>query len=137
MKNGARPLTKDEFSSLFDSIKEHGLRDPIVTNDKGVVLDGHNRLRICRKLGISDIPCVTKNFNNLLEEQLYVHEVNLLRRQLTKDQRVEKVRLLKPLYEQLVKLHMSQGGKGVQIDAPLGRVNEILASKDECYTNLF
>lgn len=39
-ENAARPLTKDEYSSLVDSIKEHGLRDPIVTNEKGIILDG-------------------------------------------------------------------------------------------------
>jgi ParB-like chromosome segregation protein Spo0J len=45
-------LSKNEFEELISSIKEKGLWDPIITNDKGVILDGHHRWRACKLLGI-------------------------------------------------------------------------------------
>ncbi len=44
------PLTDDEFAQLERSILEEGVRDPlIVWSGHGVLLDGHNRLKICKK----------------------------------------------------------------------------------------
>ena len=50
-----RKLTKDEFDSLLGDIKLRGLQDPIVISIKGEILDGHNRFRACKSLGI-EIP---------------------------------------------------------------------------------
>ena len=129
--NAIRPLTKKEYSSLHDSIKEHGLRDQIVINLKGIVLDGHNRLKACNELGIKLGPddFTIKQFDNLLEEKLYVDEVNLLRRQLTDAQRVEQVLKNKAYYENIARENMSKGGKGSQIRLPLESVNQHMADK--------
>jgi ParB/RepB/Spo0J family partition protein len=47
-----RPLTQEEYELLKESIKTYGLLHPIVVNPKGVVLDGHHRLKACRELHI-------------------------------------------------------------------------------------
>lgn len=45
------PLTDDELDALTRSIAEVGCRDPLVVwRGRGILLDGHNRLRICREL---------------------------------------------------------------------------------------
>src|SRR5678815_3528857 len=44
-------LAEDEFEALKSDISEHGLREPIVVVDDELV-DGRNRLRACRELGI-------------------------------------------------------------------------------------
>jgi hypothetical protein len=47
-----RPLAADELQALESSLVENGgARDPIVTW-RGFVLDGHNRLDICKRRGL-------------------------------------------------------------------------------------
>ncbi len=130
-ENAVRPLNKSEFESLTNSIKDYGLREKICINPEGVILDGHHRFKACQSLGIGIPPefFTIKKFNNILEEELYVYEVNLLRRQLTPVQRVQQVLKNKEIYQKLVNLNMVKGGKGVSIDTPLERVNKLLASK--------
>ena len=43
-------MTEEVFESLMSSIRESGQHEPITINNKGEVLDGHNRLRVCEKL---------------------------------------------------------------------------------------
>ncbi len=45
------PLHADELAQLEENILAHGCRDPLTTWN-GLLLDGHNRLAICRKHGI-------------------------------------------------------------------------------------
>lgn len=44
-------LTPERFAELVDSIREHGLEDPIVLHE-GKVLDGRHRLRACAEAGV-------------------------------------------------------------------------------------
>lgn len=49
-----RPLTADESAGLKTSIIAEGCRDAlIVWQETGLLLDGHNRKRICEELGLS------------------------------------------------------------------------------------
>jgi 16S rRNA G966 N2-methylase RsmD len=120
------PLTKEEFDSVVDSIRKSGLHEPITLNNEGYILDGHNRWRICNKLGVK-VDYKIKPFKNKLEEKLYVIDVNLHRRQLTPAQRVRLALKKKPIYEAQAKANQSAGGKGVQICTPLKRVNDVIA----------
>ena len=45
------PLTPDEFTKLEDSILTEGCRDAIIVWGN-VIVDGHNRYKICTKHGI-------------------------------------------------------------------------------------
>jgi 16S rRNA G966 N2-methylase RsmD len=48
------PLTPDEYVQLEASIKRDGCRDSLVTwDEKKILLDGHNRLEICKRLNVS------------------------------------------------------------------------------------
>jgi hypothetical protein len=49
------PLAAGELAGLDRSLRDEGCRDPLVVwkwRGKRVLLDGHNRLRICRRYGI-------------------------------------------------------------------------------------
>ncbi|MBU2634690.1 MAG: ParB N-terminal domain-containing protein [Nanoarchaeota archaeon] len=73
--------TKDEYRELKESIKENGLWEPITVNQKNVILDGHNRFKICKELNI--IPRFSiRVFEDPLDEKLYVIDSNLKRRHL-------------------------------------------------------
>ena len=81
-------LSKDQFDLILRSIKENGQQEPIIINNKGVILDGHHRFKICRSLGI-ECKFSERNFPNIFEEKLYVIDSNLARRQLNEVQRVQ------------------------------------------------
>src|SRR5919106_3656723 len=121
------PLTEEHFKSLVSSIHDNGQWNAITVNAEGEILDGHNRFRACQILNIEPIPPVIKTFPNLLQEKLFVIDVNLLRRQLNQVQRVLLNLEKKPILQELAKENMSLGAKGVKICTPLGRINDQLA----------
>src|SRR5437879_2963640 len=82
------PLSESEYESLKQSIKEQGLHVPVIVNKQGIVLDGHNRFRACKELGIP-LQFHTKVFKDPLEEKEIVIDVNLNRRQLNVFEKVE------------------------------------------------
>ena len=61
------------------------------------------------------------------QEKLFVIDSNLTRRQLSEFSRIEIALTKKPILEQIAKLNMSLGGKGVRIQTPLGRVDQKIA----------
>ncbi len=51
-ENWIMPLQEDEYKRLEMSIIESGCRDPLVVWN-GILIDGHNRYKICKKHGIN------------------------------------------------------------------------------------
>ena len=100
-------MTKKAFQSLLSSIRESGQHESITINNKGEVLDGHNRLRVCEKLKLEPLFEV-KEFENLSQEKLYIIDVNLQRRQLTDAQRVQLSLKQKPILQELAKKTVRQ-----------------------------
>ena len=84
------PLTPDELSGLEQSIIAEGCREAIIVWN-GVIVDGHNRYRICRA---HDIPYMTerREFASRDEAMLWMLRNQLGRRNLNDFQRVEMVR---------------------------------------------
>jgi ParB-like chromosome segregation protein Spo0J len=82
-------LPEQQYEALKKSIHDKGQHVPIYVNDRGIVLDGHHRLRACRELGIEP-KFVVKHFaGELDEQQQFVNTLNLLRRNLNPFQAVE------------------------------------------------
>ena len=111
-------LSKEEYEALKESIRTEGQHYPIIINREGVILDGHNRLRICRELGIEP-KFEVKNFADKFEEKLFVIDVNLQRRQLNAAQKVwlnlERYEIEKEKAKQRFEEHLPQKGeKGFQ-----------------------
>jgi ParB-like chromosome segregation protein Spo0J len=75
-------LDGEEFTDLVASIKEQGLLDPIVLDDRGWVLDGRNRLRACQEAGVKPetVPYAGDDPDG------YALTVNITRRHLSKGQ---------------------------------------------------
>ncbi len=71
-----RQLTKEQHQALTDSIKRFGLVDPILVNThksrKNIIIGGHQRVRIAKELGISEIPCVELKLTPEKEKELNV-----------------------------------------------------------------
>tara|TARA_R100001594_G_scaffold59032_1_gene93017 strand:+ start:101 stop:1183 length:1083 start_codon:yes stop_codon:yes gene_type:complete len=71
-----RQLTKEQHQHLKDSIERFGLVDPIIVNKnkdrKDVIVGGHQRVRVAKKLGIKEVPTVEVNLDYDKERELNV-----------------------------------------------------------------
>jgi ParB-like nuclease domain len=80
-------VSPEDFETLKRDIAERGVQVAIEITEKGEILDGHQRLRACRELGIKSYP---RRIIGGLDEQGKRHhaiKANCLRRQLTRQQR--------------------------------------------------
>lgn len=72
-----RSWTKEQFADLEESIKKFGIVDPIIANSSpdryGVVIGGHFRLEVLKKLGYKEIPVVFLDILDIEKER----ELNL------------------------------------------------------------
>jgi len=101
-------LSQEEYEALKTSIKNEGLHFPITINKDRVILDGHNRFKICQELQIA-IKFEVKEFTNPLLEKKFVIEANLRRRHLTKFQRAEMGMPLLEIEKELAKQRQLKG----------------------------
>jgi len=76
-------LPDDELQELADDIAANGLREPIVLDGAGTLIDGRNRLAGCALAGVSP-DFATLNGEDAIR---YILSLNLARRHLTKGQR--------------------------------------------------
>ena len=80
------PLTEIEYAALERSLRLEGCRDALVLwND--ILIDGHNRYAICRKLDIPFKTVQNTTFTSIEDVQLWVIENNLARRSVSDFQR--------------------------------------------------
>lgn len=109
-----KPLSPNRYESLKKSIKEHGLFHAIVVNKQGYILDGHNRFKICKELGIAP-SYVVKEFPDKLSEELFILESHIERRQLSDFEIIELAKPLigieRKLAEQRFKKHLPKKGQ--------------------------
>jgi hypothetical protein len=85
-------MPDDELRELAVSIEKHGLREKLVVDTDGVLIDGRNRYRAMQlaRLRIEASDITVKNFDNLpytVDE--YIVMANIERRNLTRQQRRE------------------------------------------------
>lgn len=72
-------LPEEDLQELTESIRAHGLRQPIVLDESGRILDGRNRYRACQKAGIKP-DYITYTGSDLAE---YVIDCNTTRRHMS------------------------------------------------------
>ena len=82
-----RDLTQGEYDELKQSIIENGVLVPVITDERGHIIDGHHRKKICDELGITNYPRSIKM--RLTEEQKIemAYQLNEARRQLTPEEK--------------------------------------------------
>lgn len=120
-------VSQSEYNSLKESIKSNGLWLPIITNNKGVILDGHNRYQVCQELQIPSRYAV-REFENELVEKKFVIECNLKRRQLNDFQKAELGIPLLAIEQELAKLRRELG-QPISSDELKGESRDIVAKK--------
>ena len=89
IKDYILPLSDEEFFNLEKSILLEGCRDPLIAwqkkNDQLVLVDGHNRYKICKKNNIS-FKVKKIDFKDIEEVKIWMVENQMGRRNLTPDQ---------------------------------------------------
>ena len=77
------PLSGEQFSALEGDILENGCYAPIIVNEDMVIVDGHNRFRICEKHGLP-LKMLVFSFEDLLEAKQWALDTQKGRRNLDK-----------------------------------------------------
>lgn len=79
-------LTADEYTRLEKSIVKRGMQYPVVLWD-GYLVDGHNRYKICKAHGVTDIKAIDVYFDNKEDVIAWILDTQLGRRNLSEHQR--------------------------------------------------
>ena len=77
------PLSAEQFSALESDILENSCYTPIIVNEDMVIIDGHNRFRICEKHGLP-FKMLMFSFTDLLEAKQWALDTQKGRRNLDK-----------------------------------------------------
>ncbi len=116
------PLAAAELEQLTANIITEGCRDPLV-HWKGVLIDGHNRHRICTEHGVA-FQMVEREFESRDEVKIWILENQLGRRNLTPTVRLDLGLLLAPLKAAQGKQNQ-QIRKGEQAGATLTTLSKL------------
>ena len=80
------PLPPEQFAALKADIAERGVIVPVIVDEFGTIIDGHNRARACRELGKNDYPVEVRSGLSEEEKRALSRKLNALRRYLSRDQ---------------------------------------------------
>jgi len=116
-KNLVPAISDIEYSELEKSIKAEGCRDALVVwRDKNILLDGHNRYKICQQHNIG-FKIKELHFEDRDSAVMWIIKTHFARRNLTVFSRCELALKLKPLIAKEAKEHQrlsrGRGKKGL------------------------
>ncbi|MEA1939896.1 MAG: ParB/RepB/Spo0J family partition protein, partial [Candidatus Caldatribacteriota bacterium] len=125
-----KTLDKKTLSDLANSIKTHGILQPIVVEyieeeDYFKIINGERRYRASQKAGLKEIPCIIRNTNTHLR---LVHQLieNIQRQDLPPLEEAESIQTL--ISERKIdNPNYSQREASRELGLPKSYVNEILA----------
>src|SRR5262245_2697707 len=103
------PPTAEERAGLEESIAREGCRDPLVVwTETETLVDGHNRLEICRRLG-KPYNTIGLSFINREAAKAWIVRNQLARRNLTPFWKAELALALEPLLRPAAEARMLAG----------------------------
>ena len=103
------PLSAEQFAALEEDILENGCYAPVIVNKDMVIVDGHNRFRVCEKHGLP-FKMLIFSFADLLEAKQWALDTQKGRRNLDKWELGKIALKLKPEIEAKAQANMSAGG---------------------------
>lgn len=66
-------MQAEKWNEFLESINSRGVIEPIVITPDKVIVSGHQRVRACKELGISEVTCdihIYKNDDEILQDLL-------------------------------------------------------------------
>ncbi len=103
------PLTGEQLAALEADILKNGCYSPVIVNEDMVVIDGHNRQRLCEQHGLPYQMAVF-SFEDMLEAKQWALDTQKGRRNLDKWELGKIALRLKPDIEARARKNMSAGG---------------------------
>ena len=103
------PLTEEQLAALENDLRTNGCYSPIIVNEDLVIVDGHNRQRLCEKIGIP-YQIVVFAFEDALEAKQWALDTQKNRRNLDKWELGKIALKLKPEIQAKAQANMSAGG---------------------------
>ena len=104
------PLTGEQLAALEADILKNGCYSPVIVNEDMVVIDGHNRQRLCEQHGLPYQMAVF-SFESMLEAKQWALDTQKGRRNLDKWELGKIALRLKPDIEARAKANLSAGGQ--------------------------
>lgn len=56
--NNARTHSKEQVNQICASINEYGFTNPVLIDEKGMIIAGHGRLMASKQLEMEEVPCI-------------------------------------------------------------------------------
>lgn len=103
------PLTGEQLAALEADLLANGCYAPVIVNEDMVIIDGHNRQKLCQQHGIPYDMAVF-SFADLLEAKRWALDTQKTRRNLDKWELGKIALKLKPDIEARARANMSAGG---------------------------
>lgn len=92
------------FEHLLTDIQERGILVPLIAKPDGTLLAGHNRLQAAKQIGLEIVPVqYVEDTLSAEAERKFVINDNLLRRQLTSEQRIKLYHILYPNFDERIR----------------------------------
>jgi len=79
-------LDRESFAALKADIAARGVIVPVLVDEFGAIIDGHNRARACGELGINDYPVEVRSGLSEADKRTLARKLNVLRRHLSREQ---------------------------------------------------
>ena len=84
-----------QYALLKQTIKEEGIREPLVLNQKNEIVDGYNIYHIALELGITEVPTVLMEFGSEEISRVWIVKTQFQRRNATPQQRQLAITVIK------------------------------------------
>lgn len=71
-QNNSRTHDKEQIEQICKSIKEYGWTNPVLIDEKGMIIAGHGRVEAGKKLDIKEVPCIVLSGLTETQKKAYV-----------------------------------------------------------------
>lgn len=102
-------ISGEAWEKLCKSIRENGIYESLIVSPNMIVVSGTQRLRAAKAVGLAEVPCVIKTFENESKLIQALIEINLLQRGVVQHSTKQMANIIKAL-EEANEVH--RGGNG-------------------------
>ena len=71
-ENNSRTHDESQIKQICESIKEYGWTNPVLIDEKGMIIAGHGRVEGGKKLDIKEVPCIVSSGLTEAQKKAYV-----------------------------------------------------------------
>ena len=71
-ENNSRTHDENQIKQICESIKEYGWTNPVLIDEKGMIIAGHGRVEAGKKLDIKEVPCIVLSGLTDAQKKAYI-----------------------------------------------------------------